>query len=171
MHLIHSPANRVATRDYGRIRRRKKTNPVGNVGAGPDAHFCKKDNFLRVLENTDFSLILWFLKALFHKGFTEQVFRKLLSQHKKHQKEQLLKDPAARSHNSGQVLLQASRKPRLVTCAEAQRGTQKRVGASSNWLRTSVQILWAYPSGAEGFFGVPKYFPSRYSTHETIFTQ
>jgi hypothetical protein len=49
-----SPANRVATRGYRRIRRRKKINPVGNVGTGPDAHFCKKDNFLRVLENTNF---------------------------------------------------------------------------------------------------------------------
>jgi predicted DNA repair protein MutK len=83
------------------------------------------------------------LKALCYKGFTEQVFGKLLSKHKKHQKEQLLEDPAARSHNSEHVLLQAARKPRLVTCAEAQRGTQKRVGASSNALRVSVQILCA----------------------------
>jgi hypothetical protein len=59
------------------------------------------------------------LKALYHKGFAEQVFGNLLSQQKKHQKEQLLEDPAARSHNSVQVLLQAARKPRLVTCAES----------------------------------------------------
>ena len=64
MHPLHSPANRVATRDYRRIRRRKKINPVGNVGTGPDAHFCKKDNFLRVLENTNFPPIFWFFESL-----------------------------------------------------------------------------------------------------------
>jgi hypothetical protein len=125
------------------ISRKKKTSPVGNVPADVPANVTKNVTFYAFWKTPIFHQFSGFLKALCYKGFTEHVFRKLLSQHKKHQKEQLLKDPAARSHNSGQVLLQASRKPRLVTCAEAQRGTQKRVGASSNALRVSVQILCA----------------------------
>ena len=41
-----------------------------------------------------------------------QVFGKLLSQQKKHQKDELLEDPAARSHNFGQVPLRDARKSR-----------------------------------------------------------
>ena len=93
-----SPANRVDARDYRHQQGGRRPVQLGTLKNDPTHFFAKKTTFYAFQKTPIFHQFSVFLEALQHKGFTEQVFGKLLSQQKNNQKERLLAHPAARSH-------------------------------------------------------------------------